>query len=156
AEHRFPPAATPLASRFDLIQGPEPRLTAEPGLQGLLPQASQRSRDRGVVLVVDTVYAGTVIPHKAAELSDWAVLAASEADEVAFEWSGPDHEESFTGVLAQLLRDGIASCRYPVLTLADLAREAREIILQRAPYPQTVTLATAGKLDSLAIAYNRA
>ncbi|MFI5642003.1 caspase family protein [Streptomyces goshikiensis] len=122
-------------------------------LEGLLPQASQWLRDCAVVLVVDTVYAGAVIPDKATNLGDWAVLAAAGATEAAFSWPSPD-EGSFTGVLTQLLLNGIASCRYPVMTLTDLAREAGEIIRERVP--QTVTWATSGRVDSLAIAYNRA
>jgi hypothetical protein len=40
------------------------------------------------------------------------------------------------------------------MTLSDLAREAQKVVLQHVP--QNVTWATAGRVDSLAIAYNRA
>ncbi|MGW0535164.1 caspase family protein [Streptomyces sp. NPDC003032] len=137
-------------------------------LEGLLAQASQQSRERAVVLIVDTSYAGAVIPNAPPELEHWCVVAATGAHGQAV-----DGEGSFTGVLSRTLSEGVAACPFPMLTVTDLAREVRKVVLERSSYrarlplhlggngygiggPQHVTWGSTQSMETLALAFNRA
>ncbi|MFD8014310.1 hypothetical protein [Streptomyces sp. NPDC058955] len=115
----------------------------------LLPQAAQASSSRTVILIVDTAFAGAAIPQVPQKLEHWFVLAASDARGMAFD------KPSLTAVLAQLFRGGVASCPYPMVTAADLAREAREILLKVHGGRQHVTWSGVQGASTLALAYNR-
>lgn len=126
-------------------------------LQGLLSQAERRSQERAVILIVDTSFAGAAIPSTPPTLSNWFVLAATEAHGLAYEWAGEDGEGSFTGVLAHLLNNGIAASPYPLVTMMDLARESSEAILLRdSSGRQKVTWSGTTSIEALALACNHA
>ncbi|GAA3796516.1 hypothetical protein [Streptomyces chiangmaiensis] len=129
-------------------------------LEGLLAQASHHSRERAVILIVDTGYAGSAIPQVPPGLEHWYVLAATGPRGHAYEWGGPAGRGSFTGVLAQLLQDGIPNCPYPMVTVIDLAQAAREIVLRRTSdyginSQQVVTWSGSESIEALGLAYNR-
>lgn len=127
-------------------------------LEGLLAQASHHSRERAVILIVDTGYAGASIPRVPPALEHWYVLAATGPRGHAYEWSGPEGAGSFTGVLAQLLQDGIPNCPYPMLTVTDLARAAREIVVRRTSdfgNRQMATWSGSESIEAFGFAYNR-
>ncbi|MFF4010661.1 hypothetical protein [Streptomyces sp. NPDC001717] len=114
----------------------------------LLSQAAQASASRTVILIVDTAFAGSAIPQVPQKLERWFVLAASDARGMAFD------KPSLTSVLAQLLRGGVASCPYPMVTATDLATEAREILLKVHGGRQQVTWSGVQGASTLALAYN--
>jgi hypothetical protein len=123
-------------------------------LHALLDQAGQLSRERAVILVVDTSFAGAAIPSTLTRMEHWFVLAATEAQGHAYEWN--EGSGSFTGVLARLLSDGITSCPYPLMTVRDLAREAQEAVLRELPAGrQIVTWSGTASVEGLAFAYNQ-
>ncbi|MEV8039041.1 hypothetical protein [Streptomyces sp. NPDC086182] len=129
-------------------------------LEGLLPQAAQVSSDRTVILIVDTGFAGAVIPRTPPGLDRWFVLAATDASS----GNALDHP-SLSGVLAELLQRGVRECPYPMVTIVDLAQRAREVFLPqdrpRGPVPgvgegpQTVTWGGSHGVQELGFAYNR-
>lgn len=126
-------------------------------LEGLLTQAGQHSQERAVILIVDTAFAGAVLPSAPLMLKHWFVLAATEANGLAYDTSGMGGEGTFTAVLARLLANGITASPYPLVTVMDLAQEAREAVLRQASAVlQTVTWGGTTSTETLSLAFNHA
>ncbi|MGW1952202.1 hypothetical protein ACWCPI_05460 [Streptomyces sp. NPDC001920] len=88
-------------------------------------------------------------------MKHWFVLAATEARGHAYEWQ--HGEGSFTGVPARLPSNGISSSPYPPMTVTDLAREARKVVLRElgGGGRQIVNWSGTASVEELAFAYNQ-
>lgn len=124
-------------------------------LEGLLTQAGQHSRERAVILIVDTAFAGAALSSAPLTLKHWFVLASTEANGLAYDMAGSGGEGTFTGVLARLLTNGITASPYPLVTATDLAHEARVAVFRQSP-SQKVTWGGTTSIETLCLALNQA
>lgn len=88
-------------------------------LNGMIGNLAGNSNAQALVVIVDTCFAGSVIPQSGRNSKQHLfVLAATDAHGLAID--GPN---SLTGVMASVLGRGVQDCPFPMLSVEHLARE---------------------------------
>ena len=96
-------------------------------LTGMIANLRVNSNAQALVLIVDTCFAGSVIPKSGRNSKQHLfVLAATDAHGLAID--GPN---SLTGVMASILGQGVPDCLFPMLSVEHLARECARTLEQR-------------------------
>jgi hypothetical protein len=96
-------------------------------LNDVIDNLGKDSNAEAFVLIVDTCFAGGVIPRSNRNAKQHAfVLAATDAHGLAVD--GPS---SLTDVMASILGRGVSDCPFPMLSVEHLARECARTFEQR-------------------------